>query len=66
MVLSLVVIENAITNASHAFITGAANGTEAIRMLGRAVMDELIKSIVHKGFEKAKQATTSVLLRFPQ
>lgn len=49
-------VENAITNASHAFITGAANGTEAIRMLGRAVMDELIKSIVQMGIEKAKQA----------
>lgn len=49
-------VENAITNASHAFITGAANGTEAVRMLGRAVMDELIKSIVQMGIEKAKQA----------
>ena len=49
-------VENAITNASHAFITGAANGTEAMRMLGRAIMDELIKSIVQMGIEKAKQA----------
>ena len=49
-------VENAITNASHAFITGAANGTEAMRMLGKAIMDELIKSIVQMGIEKAKQA----------
>ena len=52
-------VENAITNASHAFITGAANGTEAMRMLGRAIMDELIKSIVQMGIEKAKQAIIS-------
>jgi hypothetical protein len=49
-------VENAITNASHAFITGAANGTEAMRMLGRAIMDELIKSIIQMGIQKAKQA----------
>lgn len=49
-------VENAITNASHAFITGAANGTEAMRMLGRAIMDELIKSLIQMGIEKAKQA----------
>lgn len=49
-------VENAIVNASHAFVTGAANGTEAMRMLGRAIMDELIKSIVQMGVEKAKQA----------
>lgn len=49
-------VENAITNASHAFVTGAANGTEAMRMLGKAIMDELIKSIVQMGVEKAKQA----------
>ena len=52
-------VESAITNASHAFITGAANGTEAMRMLGRAIMDELIKSIVQMGIEKAKQAIIS-------
>ena len=52
-------VENAITNASHAFITGAADGTEAMRMLGRAIMDELIKSIIQMGIEKAKQAIIS-------
>lgn len=49
-------VENAITSASAAFITGSANGTEAMRMLGKAIMDELIKSIVQMGIEKAKQA----------
>jgi len=49
-------VENAITSASTAFITGSANGTEAMRMLGKAIMDELIKSLVQMGIEKAKQA----------
>lgn len=49
-------VENAITSASTAFITGAANGTEAMRMLGKAIMDELIKSLIQMGIEKAKQA----------
>lgn len=49
-------VENAITSASAAFITGSANGTEAMRMLGKAIMDELIKSLIQMGIEKAKQA----------
>lgn len=52
-------VEDSFTNASHAFITGAQNGTEAIQSFGRAIVDELIKSLVMMGVEKVKQALIS-------
>ncbi len=48
-------VEDSFVNASHAFITGAQNGTEAIQQFGRAIVDELIKSLVQMGVEHVKQ-----------
>jgi len=48
-------VEDSFVNASHAFITGAENGTEAIRQFGRAIVDELIKSLIQMGIEQVKQ-----------
>ena len=48
-------VEDSFVNASHAFITGAQNGTEAIQAFGRAIVDELIKSLVQMGVEQVKQ-----------
>jgi hypothetical protein len=48
-------VEDSFVNASHAFITGAQNGTEAIQQFGRAIVDELIKSLVQMGIEHVKQ-----------
>lgn len=48
-------VEDSFVNASHAFITGAQNGTEAIRQFGRAIVDELIKSLIQMGIEQVKQ-----------
>lgn len=48
-------VEEGFVNASHAFITGAQNGTEAIQQFGRAIVDELIKSLVQMGVEHVKQ-----------
>jgi hypothetical protein len=48
-------VEDSFVNASHAFITGAQNGTEAIQAFGRAIVDELIKSLIQMGVEQVKQ-----------
>ena len=52
-------VEDSFTTASHAFITGAQNGTEAIQSFGRAIVDELIKSLIQMGIEKVKQSIIS-------
>lgn len=48
-------VEDSFVNASHAFITGAQNGTEAIKQFGSAIVDELIKSLIQMGVEHVKQ-----------
>lgn len=52
-------IEDSATKAMHAFITGAENGTEALQMFGRAIVDEVIKSLIQMGIEKVKQSIIS-------
>jgi hypothetical protein len=49
-------VEDSFADASHAFITGAQNGTEALQSFGRAIVDEVIKGLVLMGVEHVKQA----------
>lgn len=49
-------LEDSAEQAMMQFITQGQSASEAMRMLGRSIMDELLKSIIKMGIERVKQA----------
>jgi len=49
-------LEQSAEDAMMQFITQGQSASEAMRMLGRSIMDELLKSIIKMGIERVKQA----------
>ncbi len=49
-------LEQSAEDAMMQFITQGQSASEAMRMLGRSIMDELLSSIIKMGIERVKQA----------